>query len=187
VKAAVLVEGQSDRAALEALASRRGLDLVDADVAIVVMNGAHAIGRFASRLGPRGDGVRLAGLCDVGEERLFLRGLERAGLGSELDRAGLEALGFFVCEADLEDELIRALGPEGMIALIASEGELPSFRTLQKQPAQRDRPIDRQLHRFLRSKSGRNTRYGRLIVEALDLTAVPRPLAAVLDYVCAPR
>jgi hypothetical protein len=187
VKAAVLVEGRSDRAALEALACRRGLDLAAAGVEIVVMEGAHAITRFALRLGPAGEGVRLAGLCDVGEEPEFRRGLERAGLGSDLDRAGLEALGFFVCEADLEDELIRALGADAMIELIDRTGELASFRTLQKQPAQRDRPIERQLHRFLRSKSGRNTRYGRLMVEALDLAAVPRPLDAVLDHVWARR
>ncbi|MGE0141221.1 MAG: TOPRIM nucleotidyl transferase/hydrolase domain-containing protein [Ilumatobacteraceae bacterium] len=187
MKVAVLVEGRSDRAALDALASRRGLDLEAAEVEIVVMGGAHAIGRFVQQFGPAGEDVRLAGLCDAGEERHFRRGLERGGLGVDLDRAGLEALGFFVCEADLEDELIRALGHDAMIELIGAAGELDSFRTLQKQPVQRTWPIDRQLHRFLRSKSGRNTRYGRLIVEALDLSAMPRPLDALLDHVWAVR
>jgi hypothetical protein len=54
--------------------------------------------------------VRLAGLCAEGEEADFGRGLERAGLGSNLDRADMEALGFYVCVADLEEELVCCVG-----------------------------------------------------------------------------
>ena len=64
-------------------------------------------------LGPRGLGVRLAGLCDAAEEGYFRRALERAGLGSGMSRADREAHGFYVCTADLEDELIRALAGAG--------------------------------------------------------------------------
>jgi hypothetical protein len=52
----------------------------------------------------------LAGLCDAAEEGYFRRALARAGVGSPLSRADMEALGFYVCGADLEEELIRALG-----------------------------------------------------------------------------
>ena len=45
-----------------------------------------------------------------GEERDFRRGLERAGFGSNLTRAGMERLGFFVGVEDLEHEVVRALG-----------------------------------------------------------------------------
>jgi hypothetical protein len=76
------------------------------------------IGHFLGRFGPRGFGVRLAGLCDEDEERDFRRSLEQAGLGAGLDRAGLARLGFFVCVADLEDELIRSLGVYGVEPLI---------------------------------------------------------------------
>src|SRR5215831_14509316 len=107
-RAVVLVEGLSDRIALETLAERRGRDLAAEDIAVVPIGGAQAIGRFLDLYGPRGRDLRLAGLCDAGEERDFRRGLEWAELGSHLTRAGLEALGFYVCEADLEDELIRA-------------------------------------------------------------------------------
>ena len=55
--------------------------------------------------------------------------------------------------------------------------------TLQKQPAQRDRPHDAQLRRFFGSGSGRKIRYARLLVEALDLDNVPRPLDGVLAHV----
>src|SRR5580692_10982044 len=100
----ILVEGRSDQAALEALAERRGRPLGPRGVSVVPMGGATNIGHFLDLLGPRGLGVRLAGLCDAAEEGYFRRALERAGLGSGLSRAGLEALGFYVCVADLEDE-----------------------------------------------------------------------------------
>src|SRR5690348_9905875 len=98
--AVVLVEGISDRAAVEALAERRGRDLAAEGVSVVPIGGAQAIGRFLVRFGPQGLGLRLAGLCDAGEELEFRRGLERAGLGASLTRARMERLGFYVCEAD---------------------------------------------------------------------------------------
>ena len=139
--AVVLVEGVSDRVALEVLARRRGRDLEAEGVTIVAMGGATNIGHFLARYGPAGLGLRLAGLYDLAEERFFQRGLERAGLGSEMSRADLAALGFFVCSADLEDELIRALGPEEVERIVETAGELRSFRTLQRQPAKRDRSL----------------------------------------------
>ena len=183
VRAVVLVEGLSDRAAIEALAERRGRDLAAEGVAVVPMGGAQAIGRFLGLYGPRGLNVTLAGLCDAAEEDDFRRGLERAGLGSELTRAAMEALGFYVCVVDLEDELIRAVGADAVERVADAQGELGSFRTLQKQPAWRGRPREDQLRRFLGSGGRRKIRYARLLVEALDLTRVPRPLDGVLARV----
>ena len=77
----MLVEGISDQGALEALAERRGRDLAAEGVSVVPIGGAQSIGRFLSRFGPEGLDLKLAGLCDVGEEGDFRRGLERAGLG----------------------------------------------------------------------------------------------------------
>ncbi|MDQ5874291.1 MAG: ATP-dependent endonuclease, partial [Actinomycetota bacterium] len=109
-RAVVLVEGISDQCALEALARRRGRDLDAEGISVVPIGGAQSIGRFLNLFGPQGLDVRLAGLCDAAEEGDFRRGLERAGLGSNLSRVEMERLGFYVCVADLEDELIRALG-----------------------------------------------------------------------------
>jgi hypothetical protein len=95
-------------------------------------------------------------------------------------RAGLERTGFFVCVADLEDELIRALGAASVEQVVQAQGELGSFRTFQKQPAQRDRARHEQLRRFMGTRSGRKIHYGRVLVEALDLAQVPRPLASTL-------
>lgn len=182
-RAVVLVEGESDRRALETLAGRRGRKLVDEGVAVVAMGGSKNIASFLGRFGPAGLDVRLAGLCDAGEERDFLRGLQRAGLGSDLTRADMERLGFFVCVEDLEDELIRALGVPAVRRIVEAEGELASFRTFQRQPAQRERPDEQRLRRFIGTRGGRKIRYGALLVAALDLDRIPEPLDGVLAHV----
>jgi hypothetical protein len=183
LRAVVLVEGISDQVAVEALAERRGRRLDAEGVRVVPIGGAQAIGRFLNQFGPRGLDVRLAGLCDAGEERDFARGLERAGFGSELTRADMERLGFYVCVADLEDELIRALGADSVEQIVAAQGDLRPFRTLQKQAAWHGRPEAEQLRRFMGSGGRRKIRYARFLVEALDPTQVPRPLDLVLAHV----
>jgi hypothetical protein len=182
-RAVVLVEGISDQVALEALARRRGRRLADEGVAVVPIGGATNVGRFLSVVGPAGLDLRLAGLCDAAEEPLFRRGLERAGVGTRLTRAGMEQLGFYVCDTDLEDELIRALGVETVVRLIDAAGDLGSWRTLQKQPVQQGRPVEAQLRRFMGTRGGRKIQYARVLVDALDLARVPRPLDAVLAHV----
>jgi Overcoming lysogenization defect protein-like, TOPRIM domain len=175
----VVVEGLSDEVALAALAERRGIDLEAAGIRIVRLGGAHRIGRFLEELGQSDDGLRLAGLCDAGEAPVFRRALERAGLGADL-----EALGFYVCDADLEDELIRALGAPAVEELLRANGDLHRFRTLQQMPAWRGRPIEEQLRRFMGSGGRRKFRYARILVEALDPERIPRPLDAVLIRAC---
>jgi hypothetical protein len=181
--AVVLVEGMSDQSALATLAVRRGRDLAAEGVFIVPMGGATNIGHFLAAFGPQGFGVRLAGLCDQGEEPEVRRALGRAGLRPGPDRADLERLGFFVCVADLEDELIRALGVAVTEQLIDGQGELGSFRTFVNQPAQRSRPRDQQLRRFMGTRSGRKIHYGHVLAAALDPARVPRPLDGVLAHV----
>jgi hypothetical protein len=181
-QAVVLVEGTSDQVALQTLAGRRGRDLAAEAVAVVPMGGASNIRRFLELFGPRGLDLRLAGLCDAGEEGDLRRALEWAGLGSNLGRADMETLGFYVCVADLEDELIRALGAAAVEQVVAAQGELGSFRTFQQQPSWRARPSQAQLRRFIGTHSGRKLRYARLLVDALELTSVPRPLDRVLAH-----
>jgi hypothetical protein len=171
----VLVEGESDRVAVETIARRLGHELAAAAVAVVPIGGAHAIGRFL-------DASVIGGLCDAGEENVVRRALERAGRVPEPGRTGLEAVGFFICETDLEDELIRALGTDRVEEVLAETGELRPFRTMQRQPAQRGRAVDAQLHRFIASHSGHKKTYARLLVEALDLDAVPRPLGRLVAH-----
>ena len=181
-RAAILVEGWSDQAALEALAHRRGLKLAAERIVILPVGGATNTGRFLHALGPPGLGVRLAGLVDANEEQHLWRNLERVGLATNLSRAGAEALGFFVCDADLEDELIRARGAATVERLIGVQGELESFRRFQGQPAQRARERHAQLRRFMGTRARRKIRYGTLLTNALDLRCVPRALDAVLAH-----
>jgi hypothetical protein len=176
---AVLVEGASDREAVEALARRHGRDLRAEDVEITAIGGAQALGRALAALD---DDVRVAGLCDAGEEHSFRSALDRAGLGPVRSRGELAERGFFVCERDLEDELIRALGVEAVEDVLARTGKLASFRTFQKQPQWRGRPPEEQLRRFFGSSAGK-IRHAGLLVDALELDRVPRPLAALLAYV----
>jgi hypothetical protein len=153
----IAVEGTSDVTVLELLARRRGLDLEAAGIEIVPIGGAHAIRRFVAERGS----VTIRGLCDEREAHLFRRVLDDV----------------YVCVPDLEGELIRALGAERVEAII----DLESFRRFQHQIAQRGRPLDAQLHRWLRSVSDRYHHYLPLLVQALDLERVPAPLAAVLS------
>ena len=96
----------------------------------------------------------------------------------------MERLGFYVCVADLEEELIRALGVAAVEQVVEAHGDLGSFRTLQKQPQWQGRPPEDQLRRFMGSGGRRKIRYARFLVEALDHAQVPRPLDLALAHVC---
>ncbi|MFE5296913.1 TOPRIM nucleotidyl transferase/hydrolase domain-containing protein [Streptomyces sp. NPDC056632] len=201
VRTVVLLEGLSDVAAVDALAERRGRDLAAEGVCVLPIGGAMSVGRFARLLGPSGLGLRLVGLCDERERDYYARALAGAGeqggtagpsgageqgrtagpsgageQGRAEERAGSGEPGFFVCAADLEDELIRALGVTRVTELVRAEGEERPLRTFLRQPAQQGRPPHLQLRRFFGTKKGRKIRYGRVLVEALDPDRVPTPL-----------
>lgn len=161
IRTAVLVEGTSDKAALEALARTRGVDL--ARVAVVALGGVTNAANFLALVDTRM--LRVAGLCDVGERRYFDRVLETV----------------FVCDPDLEGELIRALGVEGVEAVVEELGQLHDLRVFQNQPFQRGRPAEDQLRRFMGTTSGRKALYARALAEALD--APPPPLETLLDWI----
>jgi hypothetical protein len=182
----ILVEGISDQIAVETLAARRGRDLRAEGAAVVPIGGAHAVTRYLRQFGPDGAALRLAGLCDAGEEDIVRRGMAFAGLGSPGSRADMDRLGFQVCDADLEEELIRAAGRARVEEILAAQGDLGSFRALQRQPAWQGRSAEAQLRRFLGAGARRKLRYARLLVDAIDLDRMPRPLEAVLAAVRVP-
>jgi hypothetical protein len=167
VKAVVLVEGESDRIAVEALAARRSRDLATEGVAVLAIGGAHALERTLRTL----KAERVAGLYDRGEEAAVRRALGRAGLTSA---------GFFACDPDLEGELVRALGAQRMLQLIEERGQLAAFRTYQRQPEKRALSLEAQLHGWLHNWK---VRYAAALVDALDLDRVPVALDGVLAYV----
>lgn len=179
----VLVEGNSDRVALLTLAARRGRDLLAEGVEVVSMGGVTNTRSFALRYGPGGLKLPLVGLYDAPDEAKVRGGLAAAGLAIAVGRDALAELGFFACVADLEDELIRALGLDGVEAVIDAAGETRSLSLLAGMPAQRGWTRVELVRRFLGSQSGRKARYAALFVDALDDDRVPAPLAAVLDRV----
>jgi hypothetical protein len=148
----VLVEGESDRAALLVLAERLG-----ATVEVIPVGGSKGVRRAVEQHPEE----RLIGLVDSNERRDFERVLQQV----------------FVCERDLEDELIRAVGVAGVEAMLHERGRLGSFRKAQLQPAQRDWPIERQLWRYLdHDKVG----YAAALAELVPLNRVPAALAGVI-------
>ncbi len=183
LRAVVLVEDNSDRVALQTFAGRIGRDLAAEGVEVVAMGGITNTRTFATRYGPLGFDVPLAGLYDADEETKLRNGLAAAGLPAAREPDGPSGLGFYRCCADLEDELIRALGIAAVEAVIEATGETHSLRLPAGMPAQRDWTREEVLRRSLGVRSGRKARYAALLVEALDPARIPVPLAAVLARV----
>jgi plasmid stability protein len=125
-------------------------------------------------------------LYDLPEQRHFLRAV-CAGIATVPSQADAENLGFFACSEDLEDELIRALGPEAVERVIAAEGEIGALRRFQVQPAQHGRSVEAQLRRFVGTRAGRKIRYGALLAAALDLGNIPAPLSKLLSRLASTR
>lgn len=159
----VLVEGASDAAVLRVLAAARGMT----DVPILPTGGAMGARRALAHLDHR-PAVVLA-LCDEREASFLIRATGERDV-------------VFVCRADLEEELIRALGVEPALAVLAATGDLRAFTTLQAQPEHRGRPPERQLHRFLEAGSGRKARIGAAFAAEIPAGAEPPPLRALLDH-----
>ncbi len=179
-RATILVEGWSDEAAVEAVARTCGLALADEGVVVLPLGGITNLCRFAEALLAREPGLRLAGLYDASEEPVALRALRHAGVGDVTTRAEAVRAGFFACEADLEDELIRAAGTDVVERLLSVEDELASFRRFQRMPEHRDRALHGQLKRFMGTRAGRKARFGFLMASTLAAERIPAPLRDVL-------
>lgn len=183
----VLLEGQSDVAALRALLRARPLLLTDPQLELVDMCGVTNIRRhLADLVGEAGPGAtdhhRVLGVCDVGEASFFARGLASIGhhVSSTRDMA---ALGFHVCDQDLEDELIRALGADRVIEVLAGLGLLDRFATFRRQPTWTGRPVTDQLRRFSGTTSGRKVLVAEALAGAMSPEQVPPPLAALVAQI----
>ncbi|GEM_PF-1072689 len=169
VHTVVLVEGLSDQAAVEVVAERCGHRPGRDGFAVVPMHGATNVGRFLHRLS--GLGLCLVVLTDANEA---------PGIRRRLTDAGVPEAVLCVCAPDLEAELIRALGARRVQSLIAEQGDERAFRSLQKQPEWRGKPVEEQLRRFFGAGSGRKLRYGRVLAQHLSPTALPAPLREVM-------
>lgn len=163
----MLVEGASDAAALTALARTWGVGLD-----LVVMDGVTNVRRHAARLRAAGDPV-LLGVCDAGEQRF-------------LDRVDPALAEVFVCDRDLEDELIRGVGTDGALSVLDELDELGRFRTFQGQPEWRGRPVADQLRRFAGTRSGRKAVLAGALATRLGPADTPAVLARLLRRAALP-
>lgn len=176
----VLLEGVSDVAAVRAVAQLHAVDL--AAVTLVDLHGVTNVHRVLTRTHRDTPDAEILGLCDIGEVRFVRRALE--GIGRPVrDVTDLPAYGFFVCRADLEDELIRALGTARTIDVIERIGLGPKLAGLRRQPAWLDRPLEQQLHRFCGVASGRKELLAGELAGALTPDQVPEPLRMLLERI----
>lgn len=171
----ILVEGESDRAAVVSLAPRFGVDLDAEAITVTVIGGAGNFGRAIPEAAAQGH--RVGGLYDEAEERFVAGALNRQE-GEDLTRQG-----FFACRPDLELELVRALGVTEVTALLESRGDLKTFRNFQDQPKYRDAEPLEQLRRYVGANGARKATYAALMAEAVDLEAVPEPLEGLVHWI----
>jgi len=124
--------------------------------------------------------VRVIGMCDAGEARFLARALQLNGDGPHRETR-LAEHGFYVCDTDLEYELIRALGPARVVGVLQQLGLGERLATFQRQPAWRDRPLHEQLHRFAGVASGRKTLLAEALAESLAPQEAPAPLRRLVE------
>ena len=170
--ALVLLEGRSDVAAVRTVATRLGLP-VDG-YRLVDMGGITNVRRHLAAARD----AQVVGMCDAGEAHVVARALR-------IDEARLAEHGFEVCDADLEDELIRACGPDRVLDVLDRWGLSARFATFCNQPAWRDRAVPDRLHRFAGTTSGRKALLAEALAEALEPDRVPAPLVALLERIAA--
>lgn len=175
IRLLVLVEGDSDANAVRALADLLGCELRLHHIEICSAGGVTNFAPLLREFARAHPSATFCGMYDFAEQRHVRRALTDAGIpiGSQ---DSLESFGFFACVADLEEELIRALGAEAVEHVLEAQGELISFRRFQAMPQHRLTPADQQLRRFLGRRATRKIRSARRLVERLDIDRLPRPL-----------
>jgi hypothetical protein len=163
----VLVEGASDAAAVATLARTWAVPAV-----VHVLGGVTNTRSHARRLRSGGAPV-LLGVCDAGEQRF-------------LERVDPPLDGVYVCDRDLEDELIRAAGTDVVLEVLDELGDLARLRTFQGQPEWRGRPLHDQLRRFAGTRSGRKQLLAGSLAARLDPGSTPEVLARLLRRLGSP-
>jgi predicted ATPase len=178
----VLVEGLSDQMVIEALAERLSKNLDGSGVAIVPTGGAATMTAYAQLYGPQGFRLELLGLTDEAEEGYAARALQAAGHPAGLSRLDREALGFFVCVRDLEEELIRAIGAGPVETLIRARGDGPAFDAFVLQPTYAGSSQEASIRAFVQHRS-RKVEYAPVLADAVNLGSLPVPIQSLLGRI----
>ncbi|MCH8613220.1 hypothetical protein [Arsenicicoccus dermatophilus] len=175
-----LLEGVSDVAAVRAALTTAGVDLTK--VELVDLQGVTNVGRVLAEIRQLRPEAEVVGMCDAGEVRHVMTALAADGCPAT-DASDLPAYGFFVCEPDLEDELLRALGTPRAVEAIRRSPLGGKLQALQVQPAWRDLELDEQLRRFTRTPAARKERVAGVLAEALTREELPEPIAMLVDRI----
>jgi hypothetical protein len=176
----VLVEGDSDAAAVRALSELIGCDLGLAHIQIRSSAGVTNFSRVLEGFVHEHPNAGICGMYDTADEWHVRRALTNVAIPIAAHES-LEAYGFFACVADLEDELIRALGTDEVERVLQAQDELHSFRRFQAMPQHRFSPVHQQLRRFLGTRATRKIRSARCLVQAMDIARLPPPLLKLAD------
>ena len=172
----VLLEGTSDVAAVRVAAGLAGRD--PSAVTLVALGGATNARRVLGELVPARHSV--LGLCDRNEAPYVLRALNHVGYAVR-DVESLPRHGFWVCDRDLEEELIRAAGATRALEVLETTRLSTSFATFTRQPAWGGRPFADQLRPFAGAGSGRRELLAGALPAALTAEELPLPLAGLVS------
>jgi predicted ATP-dependent endonuclease of OLD family len=176
-KALIVVEGFSDLLALRTLTKLRGKDLDASGVSLLSLDGSGTFKHYLQLFGPEGLGVELRGLCDQDAERDWIEKLSAAGIGVA-DRASLEENGFFVCDPDLEAEMLSALEPTEITRVINEDGAEATFSSFASHPANSGLTEHEIQVAFFKNEK---VRWAPLFAAAMSPTALPQPIERLLS------
>lgn len=176
----VLLESANDVAAVQVFARKLEIDTSAAE--FVNLQGTTNIGRIMKDIRQVRSDADVVGLCDAADTRSAEKALNDDGLPVQ-DATDLPMYGFFVCERDLEDELIRALGADAARTALLNSGLASKFDALRTQPEWADKSIAEQVDKFCHSASGRKELAAAVLADAVPADAIPEPVSMLLDRI----
>jgi predicted ATPase len=175
----VFVEGITDYQAVRAVAAKLGRNLDAEGVAVVALDGAASLATFLQIMGPYGLDLPVCGICDVDYEADWCSDLTAVGL-TVASRQDLNALGFYVSDRDLEDELLTAIGTTAAQMVFANEGATARFQSYAQQPANQGKTLHDQIRGFVQSKK---VYWTPRLAAAVTPAAVPSSIQDLLNHV----
>jgi hypothetical protein len=173
----VFVEGFSDLLAVRACASTLDIDLDARGVSLISLEGADILQHYLSLLGPSGLNVRMRGLCDLDKEARWTALLTVAGISIN-SRSDLNAAGFHVAEADLEEELVKALGITDTERVISEAGLTNRLEGFEKQPTNAGLSREDLLTAFAGTLK---IKLAPLLASEIPASDIPGPIKALLE------
>jgi ABC-type lipoprotein export system ATPase subunit len=175
----ILVEGFSDLLAVRVLAERTGVHLDGAGVSVISLEGKTMFKHYLQLLGPEGLDVKLRGVCDLDAETGWISRLADAGL-AVTDRATLNAVGFHVCDPDLEGELLAAFSDTEIQEAFDSDGPAGQFTVFCQLPENAGRTTPELQAAYMKKDK---IRWAPVFAGRIPVGSMPAPVSAVLSSI----